>query len=1035
MFVGILKRRGLIVGLALAILFAGYQAYLQLAMEAYPDIANLQVRVITQVAGKAAEEIERIVTIPLEKELTGIPDADAPRSISIFGLSVITVVFADGVDPYRARQQVLEKISQAGLPPGIQPRLDPNASLVGEVYRYSVESTKWTSMARKEWQDWFLERKFKCVPGVADVTGFGGPTKLYQVELDPDQMKSLGITQAQLASAISSSNASTGGSYIIRNGQDYMVRGLGLLSSVDDIRNVVIASKDGIPITVKDVANVHIGPAGRKGQVGKNDDDDAVEGIVLMRRGENPSRTVDNLKAAWGEIQASLPPGMKLEPLYDRTALVRRTTETIGHNVAEGITLVVVILMLFMFQVRSALIASVSIPMALASAMILLNVFKIPANLLSLGAIDFGIIVHASVVMVENIVRHLSDLRDRQPKDRNEIFLAIYRAAGEVARPIIFATSIIVLAFLPIFTFERVEGKLFRPLAVMMNFQLAGAVLAALTVVPVLCIIFYSRRLPSERRSPIMEFAVNLYKPVLRWSMVNRWKAAAIGLSAVALGLVGASFLGAEFLPELEEGNIWLRVTVLPSSVALDKSVDIARQVRQILRSYPEVTNVVSQVGAPDDGTDPNNYSNIEFFVDLKPQDQWRKQFQNKEALVDSMDSRLNEELPELLYNFSQYIKDNMDEAIAGVKGELGIKLYGKDLEVLSKLGNQIRHIVEKVPGMVDVATDQLLGQPQLLITIDRARASRYGISSNDVLDVVETSIGGKAITDLLEGERRFAVVVRYQKQYRDDPAVLQNILLPTASGARIPLSQLADIVEAHGASSILRDQNDRRIAVKANIRGRDLCSAVTEAQQLVTSQVILPPGYRITWEGQFKRAQHAMTRLCTVIPITLTLMFILLYAYTGSARIALLVLLTVPLAVPGAVLLLLITHTHFSISAGVGFVALSGVAVQNGVVLVSLVEQLRKEGVAIQDAVAQSALIRMKPALMASTVAAAGLLPAALSTAIGSQSQRPLAMVIVGGIIPGVMLALIVLPAMYEVFDRGFKRPKEPKETPASRV
>jgi cobalt-zinc-cadmium resistance protein CzcA len=1029
MLIGILRKRNIVVFLALCLLFFGYKCHENLPLEAYPDIANMQVRVITQVPGKAAEEMERLVTIPLEKELNGIPHAEPPRSISIFGLSVITVTFDDDIPSNVARHWVLEKINSADIPQGVQPQLDPDASPVGEVYRYTVEGPEWSSRARKEWEDWYLERKFKAVHGVVDATGFGGPTKVYLVELDPNMMKALNISLSQVETAIASSNGSTGGSYIVRNGQNYMVRGIGLLRSVDDIKNVVLAStKEGPPILVKNIAEVSIGNKVRLGQVGKNEDDDAVEGIVLMRRGENPSTAVDNIMATWKDIQGGLPPGMQMVPLYDRTALVRKTSETIGRNVAEGIVLVVVILMLYLFQVRSALIAAVSIPMSLCTAMICLYIANIPANLLSLGAIDFGIIVDASIIMVENIIRHLSEMGAHEDVHKRDVISTIYSAAKEVTRPILFATSIIILTFLPVFTFERVEGKLFRPLALNMNLYLVGGVLSAMTLVPVLCAIVYAKSLPSEKESPIMAFFLNLYRPILSWAMNNRLMVTFIALGAVSFSILGAMTLGGEFLPPLEEGNIWVRATVLPTSVSLDQSVKIAGGIRRLFRSYPEVTNVVSQIGAPDDGTDPNNYSNIEIFVDLKPREEWRPQFHDKQELITDMNKELMDRYPGCLYNFSQYIKDNMDEAIAGVKGELGIKIYGRDLDILDRLSSQIRNIIQGIPGMVDVAKDELLGQPQLLITINRANAARYGINTNDILDTVQTSIGGTSITELQENDRRFGVMVRYQPAYRKDIGNLENILLTTPNGSRIPLSSLATIEEAHGATAILRDRNSRRVAVKANIRGRDLLSTVFEAQRQIAKQVKFPQGYTAKWEGQFASAQRAMGRLLIIIPATLLLIFMLLYADFGSARIALLVMLTVPLATPGAVLALMITHTHFSISAGVGFIALSGVAVQNGVILVSLVEHLRTVGVSLRQAVAQSALIRMKPALMTTTVAAAGLLPAAMSTAIGAQSQRPLALVIVGGLIPGVMLALIVLPALYEFFEYGYKAAVKPE-------
>jgi len=1029
----VLSKRPLVVAFALIVLGLGFWASRVLPLEAYPDIANLQVRVITQVPGKAAEEMERLVTVPIEKELNGIPHADPPRSITIFGLSVITVTFDDGIPSYVARQQVLEKISQADIPSTIQPSLDPDESPVGEIYRYTVESPHYTPMARKEWQDWYLERKFKSVKGVVDVSGFGGPTKTFQVELDPDRLRALALTQAQVSSAIQQSNGSTGGSFIIQNGQDYMVRGLGLLKSISDIENIVISSsKEGVPILVSDIADVKIGPKVRLGQVGVNDDDDAVEGIVLMRRGENPSKTVDNLKLAWGDIQAGLPEGMRIVPLYDRLALVHRTMDTIEHNVGEGIFMVVVMMMLYLFQVRGAVICAVVIPLALSTALVLLNVFNVPGNLLSLGAIDFGILVDGAIVMVENIIRHLDHLNENGVIDRKRVIPTIAVAAKEVFKPILFATSIIFVTFLPILTFESVEGKLFRPLAVTMNLHLLGAVAATVSVIPVLCAVIFSHRPPKERVSPLMTLADKIYEPILKWAMSHVPIVVTASSALVVAACLLASVLGAEFIPELEEGNIWLRVTVLPTSVSLDKSVAIAKQLRKTLKTYPEVTNVVTQVGTPDDGTDPNNYSNIEVFIDLKPKDEWESKYVTKQDLVNNMNREVSAEMPGLLYNWSQYIKDNMDEAIAGVKGELGIKIYGRDLDILTSLGTQVKKIVEKVPGMVDVANDQLLGQPQLLITIDRKKAARYSIQSQDILDIVETSIGGKDITELIEGERRFSIILRFQKNYRQQLELLGNIQVPTDSGSRIPLQQLATISEGHGATSILREKNQRRVAVKANIRGRDLVGAVNEARKLVNDKVTFPKGYNITWEGQFERAEHAMTRLFMIIPVTLALIFMLLYAATGSVRIASLVMLCVPLALPGAIFALFITHTHFSISAGVGLIALFGVSCQNGVILVSLVKHLTEDGRELHQAIFRSAMVRMKPALMTSTVAMAGLIPAAISTGIGSQSQRPIAIVIVGGLLPSMALALIVLPSLYAFFEQKFRSNDEQSGDPS---
>jgi len=1030
----ILLKRHLVVFLTLLLVVAGIRAYSQLGLEAYPDVANMQVRVITQVPGKAAEEVERLVTIPIEKEVNGIPGGKPPRSISFFGLSVITIVFDDGVDAYVARQQVLERLAQADVPADIHPQLDPNASPCGEVYRYTLDSLKYSPMERKEFQDWVMDRRFKSVPGVIDVTGYGGPSKVYKLDMDPYRLNAQRVTQQQVVDAIGRSNGSTGGNYIIQGDQNFMVRGIGLLDSVEDIGNVVVStSKDGVAIHVNDVANVSIGEAVRKGQVGMNDDDDVVEGIVLMRRGENPSQVVANIKQAWPDLRAALPPGMHLDPLYDRTLLVKKTVDTIGHNIIEGVALVVSLLMLYLFQVRASLICATAIPLALLTAFILLNVFHVPANLLSLGAIDFGIIVGEAIVMVENVLRCIEHLDEEQRKDPGQVLLAIYFAARQVFVPVLFSTIIILVTFLPVLTFESVEGKLFRPLAITMGFNLLGAFLASMTIVPTLCALVFCRKPPSHRESPVLNFADRIYAPILKYSLRYKKRVLFVATCVVVAGTAFFPMLGYEFLPELEEGNIWLRVTILPTSVSLDKGVKIAGILRRLLRSYPEVTTVVSQVGSPDDGTDPNNYSNIEFLVDLKPQEEWRDRFRHakdpKEALVDAINGTLTEHEPGLLYNFSQYIKDNMDDAIAGVKGELAIKIYGPDLKVLSRLGQQVAGIVRGVHGMADVAYDQMLGQPQVVVKIDRDRANRYGINSQDVLDVVETSVGGLVETHVVEGERRFPLVARYKSAYRSDVESLADIRVPTASGGNVPLLQVASITYEHGATLILRDENSRRVAIKANIRGRDMGSAVEEARQKVDKQVKIPQGYRVIWAGQFARAQHAMARLAVVIPITLLLIFLLLYAAFGSTRTAIIVMATVPTAFPGAVLALLMTGTHLSISAGVGFIALFGVSVQNGVILVSLIQELKRQGYSIRKAIYEGALVRMRPALITTTVAVAGLVPAAIATGIGSQSQKPFAITIVGGLVPGLLLSLVVLPILYALLNK----PKKVSESEAT--
>ncbi len=1005
---------------ALLLLGIGYWAFKTLEREAYPEFTAPKVRVITILPGKGSEEVERLVTVPLEKELSGIPGEVSLRSTSIFGLSVVSINFDESKLTSLARQEVLERIGKADIPDTAKPQLDPDAGAVGEIYRYTVESKYYSAMERKSIEDWQLEKAFRQIPGVIDVTSFGGPTKTYQVNVDPDRLKAFGLTLDQVYQAIANSNATTGGNYIENNGKAYVVRGIGLLRNINDINRIVITATPGtgIPILVRDVARVDIGAGVRLGQFGKNGDDDAVMGIVLMRRGENPSTVIERLYDKFPEIQKSLPKGITLEPLYDRNGLVNETLDTIGHNVAEGIVLVVAVLILFLFDITSGLVTAAVIPLALLFAFICLNVFRIPANLLSLGAIDFGIIVDGAVVMVENSFRILSEEgRDLSREERNQLVL---EGAKQVGKPILFATTIIIAAFVPIFAFEGVAGKLFRPLAFTMNFALLGAVLVSLTVIPVLVSFFMTRKPLVERESPVIGIARKLYAPSLRWTVSNPWVVILGSFGALACAIILFLNTGSEFLPALDEGNIWLRATVIPTSVSLENSVDVAHTIRTIIAKYPEVKNVTSQSGSPDDGTDPNLFSNIEFLVDLKPSSQWRSEFHgNKEELIAAMNKELDI-LPNVIYNFSQYIQDNVDEAISGAKGEVGIKIYGPDIKTLQKIGDQVTSIVSSIPGMVDVADTQQLGQPQYEIVVDRDAASRYGVNVSDIDSLVETAIGGKVATQLVEGERRFNVLVRFDKPFRSSEAALDNLLIdPPGPIGPVPLTQLAHVEAVSGASVINREANSRLMIVKANVRGRDLGSAVIEAQQKVQSQVTLPEGYRMVWGGQYEYQQQANARLLLVIPLTLGLIYtILLFAF-GSWRNALLILVAVPLAAIGGIVGLFVTHTYFSISAGVGFIALSGVAVQNGVILVSYINQLRKDqGLPIGKAVLEGALTRMRPVLMTATVAILGLLPAALSNGIGSQSQKPFAIVIIGGLISATLLTLLVLPALYNLVE-----------------
>jgi cobalt-zinc-cadmium resistance protein CzcA len=1017
------RKRILSILLIFFILAGGVYAHYTLETEAYPEFAPPTVRVITLAPGKGAEEVEREITIPLEKELNAIPGEVNLRSISILGLSVISVIFNDDAPSLQNRQQVLERIAQADIPDDVKPELDPDAGGTGEIYRYTLESKYYSAMSRKTIEDWQLERAFKQIPGVIDVVSFGGPTKTFQVNIDPDKLVSYGIPLTQVFTAIQNSNATTGGNYIENNGSAYVVRSLGLLKNIGDIERIVVSSTQaGVPVRIKDIAHVNVGPGIRLGQFGKNDDDDAVMGIVLMRRYANPSKVVERLYKKLPEIKASLPDGVHLVKLYDRQELVQHTMDTVLHNVVEGILLVVTVLILFLFDIKSGLVASVAIPLSLCFGLFMLDICHISANILSLGAVDFGIIVDGAVVMVENAFAKLSALPAEATSE--EKLDVILDSAKQVGAPILFAVTIIMMAFLPMFSLEGVAGKLFRPLVFTMNFYLLGAIVAALFVIPSLIGVFLTRGKLSHRESPLIAGAHFLYKPSLRWSLKHP---AVVMIGAVlCLGVTAflASNVGSEFLPALDEGNIWLRATVLPTSVSLEESVRTARRMRQIIEKFPEVANVTSQTGSPDDGTDPNLFSNIELFLDLKPASEWRPQFhRDKHELIAALNKELSV-IPNVLLYFSQYIQDNVDEAVAGAKGMLAIKIYGPDIIVLQRLGDQITHIANNISGMVDVANNQQLGQPQYRVAINRDEASRYGVNVADVQNLVETAIGGKVGTRLIDGEKRFPVLVRFSKEFRNTERALDNILIdPPGPISSVPLSQMASVKYGYGAAFITREANARVMYVRINLRGRDLGSAVREAQEKIGKQVKIPEGYSLVWAGQYQFQQEANARLSIIVPITLLLIYLILLAAFRSHKNAFLIMCSVPLAGLGGVSALLLTNTYFSISAAVGFIALSGVAVQNGVILISYIKQLRDSGLCVQDAAYKGAVDRMRPVLMTATVAMLGLLPAATSNGIGAQSQKPFAIVIIGGLMSATFLTLVVLPALYTLIEKSSKK------------
>lgn len=1011
-----LRGRYLTLFAALAVVLAGIAAWVLLPIEAYPELANPQVRVITLTAGKGPEEVEKLVTVPLEKEMNGIPGQIALRSLSLYGLSVIISTFTDETPTTLARQQVLERINGAPIPDGLTPKLEPDVGSLREIFRYCLHSPYYSAMGLHSIEQWDIEKLFRQIPGVIGVISEGGPTKSYQINVDPSRLKAYGITLKEVFEAAQKSNATTGGGFLEHNGSALIVRELGLINGIDDINKIVIkASKEGTPVHISDVAEVTIGPLVRRGQVGKDDEDDVVEGIVLLRRGENPSKVLKSIKERLPEIVKHLPKGVSLTPLYDRQKLIDQTLHTVGTNVAIGISLVVILLAIFLVDIGSAVITACVIPLSMLIAFICLCLLGIPANLLSLGAIDFGILVDSAVVMTENIVRRLShDGQDMSPGER---LILLTESAKEVGSPIVFGIITIIATFLPIFTFSGVEGKLFRPLAITMVTALIGAGLAALALVPVLSSFFLVRKPVKEQISPIVKLARYIYQPTLKWALHH--PLVVISFACLAVGSAGWLFtkIGSEFLPHLEEGNIWLRATVKPGSVTLDEGIKVARQIRLTLLKYPEVKQVLSQVGGPDDGTDPAKFADEEHYVDLKPAREWRPQFkEDKELLIASMRKDL-EQIPGVGYYFTQYIQTTLDEALSGVQGSLVAKIAGPDLGTLEGLAHNVGSIMGKTPGIVDVIVDPLLGQPQFVIEIDRAQAARYGLSEDDLKQLVEIAIGGESATIVIEGERRFDIMVRLAAKYRNSEEALREILVDTPTGKRVPLAQLATLKTMNGATQIWREAGSRMATIRANVRGRDLATAVEEAQETVEKNIQLPEGYTVQWSGEFQRQREASHQLAIVLPVTLVLIIIILYLSCGTLGGAIVMFSVVPLAAIGAVLALYCTGTYFSISAGVGLIALFGLAVKNGILLVSFVNEMRHEGYPIEEAIYQGSLTRMRPVLMTATIAAMGLLPAALSNEIGSQTQKPFAIVIIGGLISCTLLTLYVLPALYFKF------------------
>src|SRR5262247_3575534 len=997
-----------------ALVWFGWNALRSLSIEAFPDVQDVQVQVVTQYPGRAPEEVERAVTLPIEREMAGVPRMSQLRSVSIFGLSMVTMTFLEGTDDYFARQQVLEKLQTVQLPPGVQPALAPLSTAVGEIYRYVLDAPEaMPGYEVRAIQDWILRPALRMVPHVADVVSFGGSIKEYQVRVNPYALKRYGVTLEQVANALGEGSSNTGGGLIPRGDEALVVRGIGLFGGVDDIANVAVLAKDGKTVRVRDVAEVAIGPRPLSGIVALDEHNDVVEGIVLMVKGANAREVVGAVRERVDELQAKLPPGVKIRPIYQRTDLIDHTVRTVSENLLLGAGLVIAILVVFLRDWRAALIVAAVIPLSLLFAFILIQWRGVSANLISLGAVDFGIIIDSAVVPVEALMVRLA-VAAVEGHGHVRRLDALRATAVELGRPILFAKAIIITAFLPIYTFQRVEGRIFAPVAYTLSFTLIGAVLLTFTLVLTLLAIVLQHRDMAERHSAWMDWLKQRYRNALAATDRRRFLVVADACDLLAVALVGAPFLGSEFLPKLDEGNIWLTIT-LPPPTSLERTRALERDVRTALRGYAETRSVITQVWRPDDGTDPKGPNNIEMLIDLEPRSEWH--FPNKEALVDDMARKLSA-IPGLPTNFSQVIQDNVEESLSGVKGEIAIKVFGPDLEILEYLGTRIAGILRGIRGAADVAAIHIGGQTELAITIDRERTARLGLSPSDVNKVIETALAGRSLGTFYEGDRRFDIVVRLDQPYRDavDDIGHLQVTLP-GSNATVPLDSIAKIEVRQGATRVQREAGGRIVAVKANLRGRDQGSFVAEAQRRVRAEVPLPPGYSITWGGQFENQQRTLKRLRVIVPASALGIFALLFWAFRSVRKAGLILAMVPFTLIGGIAGLAAAGLHLSISAAVGFIAVAGISVQNGVIMVEhIVERMRK-GAELGTAVVEGAVARLRPILMTALMAGLGLLPAALSQGIGSETQRPFAVVIVGGIVTGTLFTLLLLPLAFKAF------------------
>ncbi len=1016
-----LRQRFLVILLTLVVIGAGTRSLERLPVDAYPDLSPPIVEIITQWPGHAAEEVERLITVPVEVGMNGVPQMTTQRSITLYGLSDVILTYHDGTDNNFARQEVFNRLASLSLPAGVTPSVSPLSSPSGLIYRYVLQSPDRSPMELKTFEDWIIEPAYKSLAGVADDSGFGGGTMQYQVLLDPAKIAGVGLSVVQVEAALAANNGNAGGGFYSQGGQFYYVRGLGRLETLEDIGNVVLAVNNGTPVLLKDVGRVVIGIAPRLGEFGYEQQDDCVEGVILLRTGDKTQDVLKRVEAKTRQLNDQiLPKDVKVVPFYDRTDLIQLTTRVVEQNLLRGMVLVVVILIFFLYDFRAGLIVAVTIPLALLFAFICLDLQKASANLLSIGAVDFGILVDGAVVMVENIFRQIA-LRKGKPGTPLNVREIVMDAAAEVDRPLFYAVAVITASFLPIYVLAGPSGTLFKPMADTMVFALIGSLIVTLTLLPVLCS-WFMRSGVRERRNVAFAAIQSVYTRGLDFCLAHPWWTTLASTLLLAGSLLLIPRIGAEFMPQLDEGALWVRAT-MPYTISFDESAKLTPQIRAVLKSFPEVTTVASELGRPDDGTDSTGFFNVEFFVGLKPYAEWTGAYRTKARLIEAINAKL-QAFPGIIFNYTQPAEDAVDEAESGLKSALAVKVFGSDLDTLEQKGKAIKKILEQVPGIRDVTLVKELGQPSLDIKINRAMIARYGVNVADINALITTAIGGDVATQVEQGEKQFDLVVRLERQYRDNPGEIGNILVPTPGGQQIPLKEFADIRVMNGASFIYRQDNSRYIGVQFSVAGRDLAGAVEDAIRQVKEKVSLPEGYRTDWGGEYTEYTESRAQLNVILPLTLCLIFLLLFALYSNLKFPLITVLGVVLSAPvGGLVALWLTGTPFSVSSGIGFLALFGVSVQTAVVYISYVNGLRRSGTRLSVAIREGAILRLRPIMMTALVAALGLLPAALATGVGTDTQRPFALVIVSGLFTRLLISIFLMPVLYALVARADDR------------